>query len=53
VPGERTEKFRLGVHDLLAMPDGSSKVSLEDYAVAMIDELKQPRHTGRKFTVGC
>jgi len=52
VPGERTGKFRLGLDDLLVMPDGSSKVSLEDYAVAMIDELEQPRHTGRRFTVG-
>ncbi len=51
-PGERTGKFRLGLDDLLVMPDGSSKVSLEDYAVAMIDELEQPRHTGRRFTVG-
>jgi hypothetical protein len=34
------------------MRDGSSKVSLEDYAVAMIDELEQPRHVGRRFTVG-
>jgi putative NADH-flavin reductase len=51
-PGERTGKFRLGLDDLLVMPDGSSKISLEDYAVAMIDELEQPRHTGRRFTVG-
>jgi putative NADH-flavin reductase len=51
-PGERTGKFRLGLDDLLVMPDGSSKVSVEDYAAAMIDELEQPRHTGRRFTVG-
>lgn len=52
VPGERTGKFRLGLDDLMVMPDGSSKVSLEDYAVAMIDELEQPQHVGRRFTVG-
>ena len=52
VPGERTCDFRLGLDDLLVMPDGSSNVSLEDYAVAMIDELEQPRHIGRRFTVG-
>lgn len=51
-PGERTGKFRLGSDDLLVMPDGSSKISLEDYAVAMIDELEQPRHVGCRFTVG-
>jgi hypothetical protein len=51
-PGQRTGKFRLGLDDLLMMPDGSSTISVEDYAVAMIDELEQPRHTGRRFTVG-
>jgi hypothetical protein len=51
-PGERTGKFRLGLDDLLVMADGSSKVSVEDYAMAMIDELEQPQHTGRRFTVG-
>ena len=52
VPGERTGKFRLGLDDLVAMSDGSSKVSLEDYAMAMIDELEQPQHIRRRFTVG-
>ena len=51
-PGQRTGKFRLGLDELLVLPDGSSKVSLEDYAMAMIDELEQPRHIGRRFTVG-
>ena len=51
-PGERTGKFRIGLDDLLIMPDGSSEISLEDFAMAMIDELEQPRHTGRRFTVG-
>jgi putative NADH-flavin reductase len=52
VPGERTGKFRLGLDDLLVGPDGQSRISVEDYAVAMIDELEQPRHTHRRFTVG-
>ena len=51
-PGQRTGKYRLGLDDLLVMADSSSKISLEDYAMAMIDELEQPRHTGRRFTVG-
>jgi hypothetical protein len=33
-PGQRTGKFRLGLDDLLTAPDGSSAISLEDYAVA-------------------
>jgi hypothetical protein len=52
VPGERTGKFRLGLDDLLVGPDGQSRISVEDYAVAMIDELEHPRHTRRRFTVG-
>jgi uncharacterized protein len=50
-PGERTGEFRLGWDELLVAPDGSSSISLEDYAMAMIDELELPRHTGRRFTV--
>jgi uncharacterized protein len=51
-PGERTGKFRLGGDALLIGPDGQSRISVEDYAVAMIDELENPRHTGHRFTVG-
>ena len=51
-PGERTGTFRLGLDDLLVGADGSSRISVEDYAVAMIDELEAPRHTRRRFTVG-
>jgi putative NADH-flavin reductase len=52
VPGERTGKFRLGLDDLLVGEDGQSRISVEDYAVAMIDELEQPKHTRLRFTVG-
>jgi putative NADH-flavin reductase len=52
VPGERTGIFRLGGDQLLIGADGQSRISVEDYAVAMIDELENPRHTGRRFTVG-
>jgi uncharacterized protein len=51
-PGTRTGKFRLGTDALLRDKDGSSRISTEDYAVAMIDELENPRHTRRRFTVG-
>jgi putative NADH-flavin reductase len=52
VPGERTGKFRLGLDDLLRKPDGTSSISVEDYAVAMIDELEHPKHSHKRFTVG-
>ena len=51
-PGERTGKFRLAGDQLLIGEDGQSRISVEDYAVAMIDELENPKHTGHRFTVG-
>ena len=50
--GERTGKFRLGTDRLLVDENGESKISIEDYAVAMVDELESPRHSRRQFTVG-
>ena len=50
-PGGRTGQFRLGGDDLMAAADGSSRISAEDYAVAMVDELEQPRHSGHRFTL--
>lgn len=51
-PGERTGRFRLGTDQLLVDDTGRSHISVEDYAVAMVDELEQARHTGRRFTAG-
>lgn len=51
-PGERTGRFRLGGDQLLVDEAGKSSISTEDYAVALVDELEQPRHTRRRFTVG-
>ncbi len=51
-PGQRTGKFRLGGDQLLVKGDGKSEISLEDYAVAMIDELERPAHPRKRFTVG-
>jgi putative NADH-flavin reductase len=50
-PGERTGKFRLGKDQLLTTDKGSS-ISFEDFAVALVDELEQPRHSRERFTVG-
>jgi putative NADH-flavin reductase len=51
-PGERTGKFRLGTDQLLSDASGKSSISFEDYAVALVDELEQPRHVRARFTVG-
>ncbi|WP_159008557.1 NAD(P)-dependent oxidoreductase [Bradyrhizobium sp. S69] len=51
VPGERTGHFRLGRDKLLTNEKGSS-ISMEDYAVAMADEIEKPAHPRQRFTVG-
>jgi uncharacterized protein len=51
-PGQRTGKFRLGQDELLTAADGKSSVSMEDYAIALVDELEQPQHRRQRFTVG-
>ncbi|AXK39878.1 NAD(P)-dependent oxidoreductase [Crenobacter cavernae] len=51
-PGERTGTFRLGTNQLLIDADGKSAISVEDYAVALIDELEKPAHPRQRFTVG-
>ncbi len=51
-PGTRTGKFRLGKDQLLVDANGQSRISVQDYAVAMIDELEHPAHIRQRFTVG-
>jgi uncharacterized protein len=51
-PGERTGVFRTGKDDMLFAPDGTSKISNEDYALALIDEVITPQHHRERFTVG-
>lgn len=49
--GERTGTFRLGKDELLVGPEGS-RISFEDFAVALVDEIERPRHIRQRFTVG-
>ena len=51
-PGKRTGKFRLGGGHLLVDSAGHSRISVQDFAVAMIDELERPHHLRQRFTVG-
>lgn len=51
-PGARTGKFRLGSDQLLTDATGSSHISMEDYAVALLDEAEHPQHLHKRFTVG-
>ncbi len=50
-PGERTGRYRQGEDRLLKDAKGESKISTQDYAVAMLDELDSPRHHRERFTV--
>jgi putative NADH-flavin reductase len=49
-PGERTAKFRLGLDHLLEDANGESRISREDFAIAILDEIETPRHVRRRFT---
>lgn len=51
VPGERTGKFRIGKDTLLSNDQGS-RISFEDYAIALVDEIEKPQHSRQRFTVG-
>ncbi|UXS32069.1 NAD(P)-dependent oxidoreductase [Agrobacterium tumefaciens] len=51
VPGERTGKFRLGKDSLLSNDEGS-RISFEDYAIALVDEVEKPQHSRQRFTIG-
>jgi uncharacterized protein len=51
-PGQKTGKFRLGTDQLITDSQGNSRISVEDYATAMLDEVEAPKHIRRRFTVG-
>lgn len=51
-PGERTGTYRLGKDDLIVNSKGESKISVQDYAKAMIDEFENPQHHQERFTIG-
>ncbi|WP_067477225.1 NAD(P)-dependent oxidoreductase [Nocardia amamiensis] len=51
VPGKRTGTYRLGTDELLARADGLSAISIEDFAVALLDEAERPAHRRARFTV--
>jgi putative NADH-flavin reductase len=50
-PGERTGKFRLGSTQLLSDTTGKSFITMEDYAIAVVDEIENPMHIREQMTV--
>lgn len=51
-PGERTGTYRTALDDLVVDSEGRSRISAEDYAVALVDEIEQRNHVGERFAVG-
>ncbi len=51
-PGPRTGNYRLGTDELVVAADGTSAISMEDFAIALVDEAERAQHRGRRFTVG-
>jgi len=51
LPGTRSGRYRLGSDTLLFDADGNSQISMEDFAVALLDEAEAPKHGGARFTV--
>ena len=51
-PGARTGHYRTGTDQLIVDDKGKSYISAEDFAVAVVDEIENPRFKGQRFTVG-
>lgn len=50
-PGERTGNYRTGLEDLVVDASGTSAISVEDFAVAVLDEIETPRHNQQRLGV--
>jgi putative NADH-flavin reductase len=51
-PGERKGAFRLGTDELITDAKGESRISMEDYAIALVDELENGAHRRKRFSIG-
>ena len=50
-PGNRTGQYRTGTDQLLTDQEGESRISVEDYAVAFMDEIENQRSVRQRMTV--
>jgi len=50
-PGKRTGTYRIGGDQMLEDKKGKSRISMEDFAVALIDEVENARYVGQRFSV--
>ncbi|WP_426515094.1 NAD(P)-dependent oxidoreductase [Diaminobutyricibacter sp. McL0618] len=51
-PGERTGRYRTGGDQPVTDAEGRSRISTQDAAVAVLDEVEIPRYVQRRFTIG-
>jgi putative NADH-flavin reductase len=49
--GKRTGKYRSGLDNPVFDENGRSIISVEDMAIAILDEVENPKHIRRRFTV--
>ena len=50
-PGERTGQYRIGGDQLLLDAAGNSRISVPDFAVALLDELERNAHGRQRMSV--
>jgi len=50
-PGERTGIYRIGGDLMLEDENGRSSISMEDFSIALIDEVENCEYVGRRFSV--
>ncbi len=50
-PGAKTGVYRLGTTTLLTDETGASRISVGDYAKALVDELEQSAHSRAQMTI--
>jgi len=50
-PGGRSGRYQTGADRLLVDAKGESRISAEDFAVALLDELERPKHIRERITV--
>jgi uncharacterized protein len=48
----RTGKFRLGGDQMVTDAEGNSRISMEDYAMKVLDEAEKPVHVSKRSTIG-
>jgi uncharacterized protein len=51
-PGTRTGHYRTATDQLIVDAQGNSRISAEDFAVAIVDEIENPKFIEKRFTVG-